>query len=38
MGNLQAPLFGGIRQTQKDWLTEVTISREVQPLLADLLL
>ncbi len=38
MGILQVVCFGGIRLTHKNWLTEVTITREVQALLAYLLL
>ncbi len=38
MGILQVMFFGGIRLTHKNWLTEVTIAREVQAVLAYLLL
>jgi len=38
MGILQVVWFGGIRLTRRNWLTEVTITRKVQTLLAYLLL
>jgi DNA-binding SARP family transcriptional activator len=38
MGILQVELFGGVRVTHDNWLTEVTITREIQSLLGYLLL
>jgi hypothetical protein len=38
MGILHVELFGGVRVTHDNWLTEVTITRELQLLLAYLLL
>src|SRR5262245_57439984 len=38
MDILQVELFGGVRVTHNNWLTEVTITREIQSLLAYLLL
>lgn len=38
MGILQIELFGGMRITDNNWRTEVTITREIQSLLAYLLL
>ncbi|HEU0292193.1 MAG TPA: BTAD domain-containing putative transcriptional regulator [Anaerolineales bacterium] len=38
MGILQVELFGGVRVTHNNWLTEVSITREIQSLLAYLLL
>ena len=38
MGILQIALFGSVHVTHNDWLTEITITREIQALLAYLLL
>ena len=38
MGILQVALFGGMRVTHNNWLTEVIMTREIQALLAYLLL
>ena len=38
MGMLQVELFGEMRVTHNNWLTEVTITRDIQSLLAYLLL
>jgi DNA-binding SARP family transcriptional activator len=38
MGILQVVLFGRVRATHDDWLTEVTLTQEIQALLAYLLL
>lgn len=38
MGILQVALFGDMRVTQDNWLTEVSLTREIQALLAFLLL
>jgi len=38
MGILQVALFGGVRITHNNWRTEVTVTREIQALLAYLLL
>jgi len=38
MGILQVVWFGGKQLTHKNWLTEVTITRDVQARLASLLL
>src|SRR5688572_25251458 len=38
MGILQVTLFGGIRITKNDWTTEIKIPREIQLLLAYLLI
>jgi DNA-binding SARP family transcriptional activator len=38
MGILQVTLFGGIRITKNNWTTEIKIPREVQLLLAHLLI
>jgi len=33
MGILQIELFGGVHVTRNNWLTEVTLTREIQALL-----